>query len=303
MTYALHFFKLARIVSEMKYVLHSVRRDTPTYALPAIRDIFEWQKDIIHRLDDWYANIPAPASDSDSYGNAVCKVQHHTTRMLLLMPSPGIPEPQLSFLSDCYWTSVEAIGLFDELYAKDSLIHNWANYHAIILHLFALLYCVSAGSQSVAEDVQPPINTDRLRTHVGAGLNILSAIGEHWPGAKRTKEILSQLAERTYSGMSSNTVPSPSPEAEHTGSQSRHPPQSSAPFDFPSGNNELGAEHQTLDTPIEWAAQDGTFLSASFFNPSAMNPSLGFPDGDFDINSLFVDTIEFGNYNNVFSEF
>jgi hypothetical protein len=53
MSYAIHMFKLARLNSEMKYILHSISRETPAYAYPAVRCMKTWQTDMLSRLDQW----------------------------------------------------------------------------------------------------------------------------------------------------------------------------------------------------------------------------------------------------------
>jgi hypothetical protein len=75
MAYAVHFFKLARMNSEMKYVLHSVNRETPSYAYPVICDILQWQDAMRIQLDEWYASIPLSSTTHSGYGELLCRTQ------------------------------------------------------------------------------------------------------------------------------------------------------------------------------------------------------------------------------------
>ena len=75
MTFSIHFFKLAQINSEIKYVMHSICRDTPRYAYPPVADIHLWQKEMIDRLHSWLAEIPmAPSNDSIV---KICECKYH----------------------------------------------------------------------------------------------------------------------------------------------------------------------------------------------------------------------------------
>ncbi|KAI9926642.1 hypothetical protein MW887_003735 [Aspergillus wentii] len=65
LSHSIHLFKLARMNSEIKYIMHSISRDTPAYAYPPVMDIFAWQQDMIHSLQDWLSKIPRPVDNGD----------------------------------------------------------------------------------------------------------------------------------------------------------------------------------------------------------------------------------------------
>lgn len=177
--------------SEIKYILHSVRRDTPLYALPAVPDIVQWQDLMKGRLDEWLSAIPHSSVQDLDYGATLCNIQYHTLKMHLFLPTPGIPQPRTECLHGCYESSISAISLFDELYTNDMLIYNWSTCHAVILHAFCLLYCATAVPQ-ISNDV----SMESVRECLRAASNILSASGEYWAGAKRTRDLLNELANK-----------------------------------------------------------------------------------------------------------
>jgi hypothetical protein len=293
MAYAVQFFKLARLNSEMKYVLHSVNRETPSYAYPAVRDILQWQAAIKAQLDEWYTGIP---SHSD-YGQLLCKTQYHTMQMLLHLPTPGIPQPRPVSLRHCYESSINAIGLYRELYTRDMLAYDWSTCHAIILHAFCLIYCVTTIPQLRTET-----SAESLLTNVRAASDILSATGEYWAGAKRSRDMINELASRTIlQNLSRTTTQHEAPPS----AQSSSATVPGAPFDRQTNNDMFSAlanqipdnlrvEMENGDTTqdYQWDQQDLSFLFDGF--PYGTNFDGG---QDFDMGSLFVDAINFSGNN------
>ena len=292
MAYAIHFFKLARINSEMKYVLHSVNRVTPSYAYPVIPDILQWQDAMRTQLDEWYASIPLSSTAHSNYGELLCKTQYHTMKMLLFLPTPRIPQPHPESLRSCYESSINAIKLFRDLYARDMLVYNWNTCHAVILHAFCLIYCASTVTQLGAET-----SAETLLTSIRAASDILSATGEYWAGAKRSRDLLNKLASRTLLHDSNRTRASHNDVPPSTQSMTATVPGDTSNLN---NNNDIsfsasayemphhsGGEVDNGDTTqgIRWDQQDFSFLFDNFqygTNPDGQN---------FDIGSLFVDAI------------
>lgn len=191
MSYAIHYFKLARLNSEMKYVLHSISRDTPAYAYPAIRCMKTWQRDLKDRLDQWAAEIPHKDVRKD-YIVKVCLIRCHVLKSLLLRPSPGIPNPGPDDLKECYNSAVSAVKLYHELYIECLLVFSWGSYHSIMMSSVTSFFCIWT-----CPDIVQDIAIDALVSDLRAASNLLSAIGEHWSGAKRSRDILDELARRT----------------------------------------------------------------------------------------------------------
>jgi len=292
MAYAIHFFKLARMNSEIKYVLHSVNREAPSYAYPAIRDILQWQDNMRTQLDEWYASIPLDSNTHSDYGELLCKTQYHTMKMILFLPTPGIPQPRPEFLRRCYESSISAIKLFRDLYTRDMLVYNWSTCHAVILHAFCLIYCVSTVTQLRAETTE-----EALLTSIRAASDILSATGEYWAGAKRSRDLLNELASRKLvhnvnrTRVPQHDVPlsAQSMPCTVTGDTSNlnntNDVSLSAPaFEMPNHNGS-GIDNEDTTQGIQWDQQDLSFLFDGF-------PYGTSSDGqDFDMGSLFVDAI------------
>jgi hypothetical protein len=195
MSYAIHLFKLARLNSEMKYILHSISRDTPAYAYPAVRCMETWQTDMLNRLDQWTADIPQRPGPRD-YVLKVCDIRYHVLKTLLLRPSPGILRPSPEDLKMCYESAMTAIRLYHDLYVEDTLVFTWASYHSIMMSSVTAFFCIWT-----CPFVAQVIVIDELVSDLRAASNILSATGEHWPGAKRSRDILDELSHRTISWM------------------------------------------------------------------------------------------------------
>ncbi|KAI1279274.1 fungal-specific transcription factor domain-containing protein [Xylaria sp. FL0933] len=188
MTYAIHLFQLAKINSEIKYVANSVNSDAPNYAYPGIIDINAWQKDVLARLDQWAAAVPA-ARNTDEYSRTILLLRYHSVRMLLLRPSPNIPRPDQHALRHCYSSAEESIHLYKELYKKNLLVHNWITFHSTVLSTITMFYCILS-----VPSIATTLEVEDFMSNVRAGLNVLSAVGEHYSGAKRSRDILDELA-------------------------------------------------------------------------------------------------------------
>ncbi|CAG9941050.1 unnamed protein product [Clonostachys rosea f. rosea IK726] len=187
--FSLHLFKLARLNSEIKYVANSIVRDTPIYAYPPPTNINDWQAGMIRQLDDWAESIPTTA-DERGYMKTTCEIRYNSLMMLLLRPSPALPNPSIQSLRRCYTACQDCIRLFNRLYRDDLLVYSWVTFHSLLLSIVTMLYCVRA-APSIAATTEP----ERFMSDVYAGLNILSAAGEYWPGAKRSRNVLDDLAQ------------------------------------------------------------------------------------------------------------
>ncbi|KAH8653882.1 hypothetical protein BX600DRAFT_527177 [Xylariales sp. PMI_506] len=188
MAFPLHLFKLAKLNSEIKYVANSIVRDTPLYAYPAVADIQQWQSDMAQRLDDWERDIPS-VGVGGSYMVSVCKIRYHSLKMLLMRPSPAIPNPSAESLKWCYDSCRSCINLYYQMYREDLLIYSWTTLHSLLLSIVTMLYCIRA-----APSITGSIDADLLMSDLCSSLGLLSAAGEHWPGAKRCRNALDDLA-------------------------------------------------------------------------------------------------------------
>ncbi|KAL6355905.1 hypothetical protein LRP88_09488 [Fusarium phalaenopsidis] len=193
MDFAMHLFKAAKLNSEIKYVANSIVRDSPSYAYPPVVDINDWQTSMLRQLDEWASQIPvSPNEPSEFYLRTTCQLRYHGLRMLLLRPSPAIPKPSSEALVQCHQSARESIMLFDSLYKKNLLVHSWVTFHALVLSTITLLYCIK-----VVPEIARDTEIDVLMGDLSISLSVLSATGEHWSGAKRSRDILDELGRST----------------------------------------------------------------------------------------------------------
>lgn len=191
MSSAIHFFKLAQLNSEIKYVLHSISAEAPPYTYPNIPNVLQWQSDIAVRLKTWFHQIPQFTGDQ-MYMTHLCQVKYHGMMMLLMRPSPAIPGPSVDSLRLCYESAVASIRLYDQLYKSDLLVYSWVTVHSIFLSMITMLHAVWTVPEVTAQ-----IKLDVLMADLKSGSNVLSATGEHWLEAKRSRDVLDELSGTT----------------------------------------------------------------------------------------------------------
>ncbi|KAJ5162602.1 uncharacterized protein N7500_004432 [Penicillium coprophilum] len=187
MTFSIHLFKLARINSEIKYVMHSICRDPPQYAYPPVPDILLWQKKMIERLQTWLADIPS-GGESDAIMK-ICETKYHEMMILVLRPSPGIPEPSEEMLARCFQHAVDLLRGFGELYRQEALLYSRLIVHSVFLSTLIMLHCLWR-LPHIASEVQ----IDEVVADTSISLNILSSIGEYWVEAKRARDSIHELS-------------------------------------------------------------------------------------------------------------
>lgn len=191
MSSAIHLFKLAQLNSEIKYILHSISHEAPPYTYPNIPDVLHWQRGFITRLKVWLEQIPQFAGER-AYITQLCEIKYHGVMMLLLRPSPAIPSPSVDSLKSCYESAIASIRLYDQLYKRDLLIYSWDTVHSIFLSTITMLHCIWT-----VPEVSATIKLDMLMADLKAGSNVLSATGEHWSEAKRSRDVLDELSGTT----------------------------------------------------------------------------------------------------------
>lgn len=187
MTYSIHLFRLSRINSEIKYVMHSICRDAPTYAYPPVTNIHEWQGEMIGRLQTWLTDIPQVAG-MESIAQ-ICETKYHEMMILLLRPSPGIPEPAEELLSLCFQHAVDLLRGFGELYRHETLLYSRLIVHSIFLGTIIMLHCLCRLPQ-----ISSRVQIDDVVADTCISLNVLSSIGEYWTEAKRARDCIQELS-------------------------------------------------------------------------------------------------------------
>ncbi|KAF4169480.1 hypothetical protein CNMCM6936_008172 [Aspergillus lentulus] len=192
MSYSIHIFGLAQLVSETKYVMHSVNRAAPAYAYPPVRDIANWQKDMIKNLQDWHSSIPQQVSGVNCKLPLLCKIKYHDTMILLLRPSPGIPNPSDENLEQCFQQAIMLLQGYGDLYSTGHLLYSRLVVHSIFLGTLAMLYCIWRLPQTATKFL-----VDDLISKFNIAQNILSSIGEHWAEAIRARDCIHELSSVT----------------------------------------------------------------------------------------------------------
>ncbi|KAF2027757.1 hypothetical protein EK21DRAFT_50905, partial [Setomelanomma holmii] len=170
---SIHFFKLAKLNSELKYVANSIVREAPSYAYPPITDILAWQRDMLSRFDEWSSRFPRDVS-GNTYMETLCEIRYHAMKVLLLRPSPAIPIPSSGALIECHESARKSIRLYDKLYRQELMVHDWITLHGIISATITMIYCLRSVSELAMN-----VKLEDLVGDTNISLSILGAMGEH----------------------------------------------------------------------------------------------------------------------------
>ncbi|RAH46691.1 uncharacterized protein BO95DRAFT_494467 [Aspergillus brunneoviolaceus CBS 621.78] len=190
---AIHLFRLARFNAEIKCVLYCVDRNYPPYTQPAITDVKGWQEDMLNRLRQWKSSIPCHPPDSSAcYLNDLLKIKYYELVMLVVRPSPLFNHPSRSLIRQCFHCALECIQLYHKLYVNSMLHYNWMNVQSFFLCVVTIFYCVWA-----PDGVGDETDLDTVLHALKSASDILSATGEYWLEAKRSRDVLDGIARAT----------------------------------------------------------------------------------------------------------
>lgn len=184
-------FRLAHLNSEIKYILHSVNKKAPRYTYPQIPDVAVWQDDLWQRLQECNSNAPKFVDDRH-YLTVVCSIRYHEIVMHLFRPTPHIRNPTKSSLLKCYDSAEKAIGLWKELYEADRMSYSWVTIHSVCLSALTILYCIWT-----SEDIAASTRIDAFTSTMCDASVLLSAAGEYWIEARRSRNRLDTLVSAT----------------------------------------------------------------------------------------------------------
>ncbi|KAE9366043.1 hypothetical protein N431DRAFT_351537 [Stipitochalara longipes BDJ] len=190
-TLSIHLIKLAQLNSEIKYIANSISRKAPPHSYPQVPDVLAWKDDVLRRLRRWREEIPQNHGTQPNITKMV-EIKYHEVLMLLLRPSPAIAFPSNESLKLCQNSALAVIRNFDELYHENLLPYTWVTVHSVFLGTITMLYCIW--------NVPSMARTTKLETLMGdlkSASSILSALGEHWFSAKRSRELLDELSTTT----------------------------------------------------------------------------------------------------------
>jgi hypothetical protein len=186
---SIHLIKLAQLNSEIKYIANSISRKAPPHSYPRVPDVLAWKEDILHRLQQWESEIPPCHS---THIAKLVALKYHEVVMLLLRPSPAIPRPSYESLELCQRSATATIRTFDELYRKSFLPYTWPTVHSVFLATISMLYSIWT-----VPSVTKATKLDTLMTDLNSASSVLSALGEHWFDAKRSRDLLDELSQTT----------------------------------------------------------------------------------------------------------
>ncbi|KAF7503393.1 hypothetical protein GJ744_003915 [Endocarpon pusillum] len=193
MSSAIHLCKLATLNSEIKCVLYCVDRVYPPYTTPAITDLVKWKEDMLGRLHQWKEDIPQHPQGSPRCGtNLICEIKYHELVMLLCRPNPRIEHPSKMSLRECFSSAIECSTLYHKLYASSTLQYSWLSINSLFLCVIINFYCVWA-PDGVADEV----DFETLARALRCTSDVLSATGEYWPAAKRSRDVLDRVSTAT----------------------------------------------------------------------------------------------------------
>ena len=273
---AIHLFKLARINTEIKCVLYCADRQYPPYTQPIVTNLEKWKSNILSRLHQWRKDIPQYKSDK-SYITDLSEIKYHGLIMLLLRPSPLIEHPSKESLKECFESAVECCRIYEKLYRKGLLAYSWISVHSLFLSVVTMLFCVWS-VHGIADEVELDILVQALK----AASDILSATGEYWPEAQRSRDVLGKVSISTIqwfaltrhkdtAARAIRTIPSPGIVGINFDPLDSVDEPVYASFDnppFPQSDEVDQAQFMSMNGPID-----------SFVSPEVFSHFLGLTDG------------------------
>ncbi|PLB49626.1 hypothetical protein P170DRAFT_510151 [Aspergillus steynii IBT 23096] len=265
MTSAVHLFKLARFNSEIKCVLYCVDRQYPPYTQPAITDAESWKVDILSRLRQWREDIPRhPETSTWYYMNRLSEIKYHELVMLVLRPNPRFQNPDKASLRECFASAMACSELYHQLYSANSLHYGGISVHSLFLCVMVMFYCVWT-PQGIAEEA----DLDSLMRALKASSDVLSAMGEYWPEAKRSRDVLDRVLMATirrFTRHTSRTRSSPT----SLDSRSSMAIPSLLPSDHPADGSYVDlSSHSAPPLPMEDAGVDDDLFGFQYGGPES----------------------------------
>ncbi|KAB8416398.1 hypothetical protein FH972_024917 [Carpinus fangiana] len=193
LTWAIMLFKLAQINSEIKYVLHSISKDSGHYSFAPVTNVLEWQQGMARRLDDWINQLPSSSWGDGEEAATLRQIwlqRCHEIYILLQWPSPAIRLPPEPIMHRCYQSAQASLTTLVELYQNDQLVYNTMTIHSVFVSSLTMLYCLGTIPNMANSITQPTNDIERIHQ----SLNILSSLGEHWTEARKARDGLGHVA-------------------------------------------------------------------------------------------------------------
>lgn len=143
------------------------------------------------RLQEHDAEAPRYV-DERRYLTVLCSIRYNEVVMHLFRPTPHIRNPTKSSLRECHKSAQKTIELWKELYEADRMSYSWVTIHSVCLSALTLLYCVWT-SHDIAVSTQIDVFTTTMRD----ASMLLSAAGEYWIEARKSRNRLDALTSAT----------------------------------------------------------------------------------------------------------
>ena len=112
--------------------------------------------------------------------------------MLILRPSPLFQRPSKESVRECFSSAMKCSELYHKLYTANQLHYSWLNVHSLFLCVMTMFYCVWTHN-GIADEV----DLEFLMRTLNSVSDILSATGEYWPEAKRSRDVLNRISVAT----------------------------------------------------------------------------------------------------------
>lgn len=112
--------------------------------------------------------------------------------MLILRPSPRFQHPDKASVRECFASAMECSKLYHRLYTTKALHFGWSSTHSLFVCVMVMFYCVWT-PQGIADEA----NFDCLMRSLKASSDVLSAMGEYWPEATRSRGVLDRISTAT----------------------------------------------------------------------------------------------------------
>lgn len=158
---------------------------------------------MVKRLKQWRDEILKHANNHPaSHLVTISEIRYHEVMILTLRPSPLFPKPSHEAIRHCLESAVICIELYEKLYLSNSLKYSWTGVHSLFLCVMTIFYCVWTPGDNELSSLRFEIDREmchqkRLMQVPKAASDILSAIGEYWPEARRCRDVLSRMSSAT----------------------------------------------------------------------------------------------------------
>lgn len=150
-------------------------------------------------LEDWYHDALQHTVDRNSETKEYCIAKYHELMILLLRPSPAIPDPADEIFDICSDHAFGLLQCFGNLYEKGNLLYSRFIVHSVFLATLVMLHCIWKFPRTASK-----FSIDQLMIKFNVAQNILSSIGEHWGEALSARDCIAQLSNVTIQRLLKN---------------------------------------------------------------------------------------------------